>query len=178
MTSKWDIVTGRDVARRGRQSAESNPPDPMHGPFIREAASSDGPAITGPPAADAQPQDDWLQRLVKYIPAETIAAYIALDNLAKTLSKVSPHVAEWVVLAGMFVYTWVHMKRVRKVTRSAQIAISLVAFVGWAAGNGGPFESLSFWSPALGSMAVIAVTLIIPLVEPDALPVLSRRDQH
>jgi hypothetical protein len=87
--------------------------------------------------------------LVKYIPAETIAAYIALDNLAKVLPKFSPQVAEWLAFVGMFAYTWAHLKRIRRVTRPSQVAISLVAFTGWVAGTGGAFNSIPFGLPCL-----------------------------
>jgi hypothetical protein len=37
--------------------------------------------------------------------------------------------------------------------------------------HGWRLQQHSFWSPVLGSIAVIAVTLVIPLIEPDSLPI-------
>lgn len=159
----WDIRTTREV------EAERDTSEPYPERASAVGGKTPPPRRTAAGKRSGEPPDDYLKRLVRYIPAETIAAYIALDNLMKVQDKIPKAPLEWGVLGLMLIYTFFHMKRVRHVSSTSQVLISVGAFLAWAAGNGGPFDSLSFWSPAFGSAAVILATLAIPLIEPDSL---------
>lgn len=159
----WDIVTTSDVKKMADDAQRYAQRSSAVG------ASTTSRRRTTPAPTESNEPDDYLKRLVKFIPAETIAAYIALDNLMRSQDKVPKVALEWVVLALMIVYTYFHMKRIRRIANTKQVLLSVGAFVAWAAGNGGPFDSLTFWSPAFGSATVIIATLALPVIEPDTL---------
>jgi hypothetical protein len=47
-----------------------------------------------------------------------------------------------------------------------QIAVATVAFVVWGGALGGPFATLPWYAPYLGSLALIAYTLLVGLIVP------------
>lgn len=111
--------------------------------------------------------DDYTARLLKYIPAEVIAAYLAAQGIIESAgSDTGRQTALWIAAALGLVLTPLYLRRagVRKVR---QLTLSSVSFVVWVFALGGPFEGLEFYVPYHGSLALIAVSLIAPLVDPD-----------
>src|SRR5512133_2104017 len=104
------------------------------------------------------PDDSYRERLIKYIPAETIAMFIALYGITYYLSGSEdwyPLMARWILIAGILgtvLYLW----QADGVTAIVQIAISTIGFVLWAGALGvDPVASLPFYN------AVIAAALLI-----------------
>lgn len=125
--------------------------------------------IIMPPAPGAEstaPPDDYLGRLVKYVPAEVIAAFLAIDGVAKSLTGDTVQFAissvAYVVLA---VGTYPHLRYVAGVIKARQIMISVLAFLVWGFAIGGPFVFFDWWQPAFGAILVALVTFGIPIFE-------------
>lgn len=109
--------------------------------------------------------DDYKSRLLKYIPAEIVALYITLDAMIRSGNppwrQMGLWVAFWVTLVGVPAYLW----RVQRVRKWVQLLISTTAFAVWVFAIGGPFAVLSWYSPLLGGLVLVAYTFFIPIIE-------------
>lgn len=114
-----------------------------------------------------QVPDDYLTKVVKFVPAEIIAVYVAIDGLLKQASN-PPEFARWAVFLALLamtgLYTW-RFTRVKNLSPAyTQIAVSTTSFAVWVFALGGPFVFLSWYTPLYGSILLMLFTLIPPLV--------------
>jgi hypothetical protein len=110
--------------------------------------------------------DGYFDRIIKYIPADIVAGWVALDGFSKTL----PPVALWALfgIVAVLSYFWM-LKQTRQEGQPPAIRQALIAtasFAVWAfALQSGPFDTLTY-DPQYGSIALILYTLGIGLVIP------------
>lgn len=133
------------------------------------ARTRGGPAAApaAPAAAQGAPQekDGYLDRVLKYVPAEVVAVYLATAGLMAP-SKV-PWL-EWTVFGFMLLMTPVYLRRVLKVTRWQQLVVSTVAFAIWvfAANDGGPFRYLVTSTQPYAGVLAFLFTFAVGTIEP------------
>jgi len=134
----------------------------------RATAMSLAAGTPAPPVP--QEPDDFASRAIKYIPAEVVAAYVALQGMLTSASGPNsvPSSVAWLVFLGLLVltplYTW-RFTDVKGLTKPyTQVTIATFAFIVWVFALGGPFKALSWYNPVYGSILVIFFTLIPPLV--------------
>lgn len=114
--------------------------------------------------AAALEADSYKTRLIKYIPSEVVAVYLALDALIRSGQ---PAGSLWLWLAflvglvGVPLYLW----RLQKVRKIKQLLISTTAFVVWVLAIGGPFVAASWYDPMYGGVVLIAFTFFAPIIE-------------
>jgi hypothetical protein len=117
------------------------------------------------PSPQIPKEDDYTQKLLKYIPAEIVAAFIAIDGVIKSVTNPSI-VAQWVILGVLFLatvaYTWRASEKPGLPLAIDQICISSIAFFIWVFTLGGPFASLSWYMSYYGTIALILYTTLIP----------------
>jgi hypothetical protein len=104
---------------------------------------------------------------VKYIPAEIVAVFVAIDGVLKAASNVLPsfYWLMFVVLLGLTaLYTWRFTAVKGLPPAYVQIVISTVAFAVWVFALGGPFRFLEWYNPVYGSALLMVYTLVPPLV--------------
>lgn len=109
--------------------------------------------------------DDYLTKIIKYIPSEVVALYITLYGIASAARTEIPFaVISWFIfilgILGTVLYLW----RVSRVVDKLQILISTGAFVVWVFALGGPFLSLSWYHPVYGALLLPIYTFFIPIV--------------
>lgn len=125
--------------------------------------------ITSQLQAGGPSVDSFVDRLLKYIPADVVGGWIAVTGLLSTLNP-APSALVWglFVIFVVFAFAWTfrQTKLPGEPTAKKQIIIAGLAFVVWVFALGGPFAGFSWWSSALGSIALIVFTLAAPLVEP------------
>jgi hypothetical protein len=123
--------------------------------------------------AKAAPQvttDDLYARILKYIPAPLIGLYLMITNLwLGVLKGGAEEVAAWITLVA-FAALVVAFLLNRKVRRKSQIAVSVLAFVAWAAASPGPFELIGGWNEAFGTIALAAAVALLVVFRPGPLP--------
>jgi hypothetical protein len=89
--------------------------------------------------------EDYLERVAKFVPAEIIAAYLALRSFAPDPSSTDawPAWIELGVYALLVVITPLYLHKLggNVARKREQLALSTLAFVVWSYGIGGPF----FW---------------------------------
>ena len=123
------------------------------------------PAPAPAPAGTAGTQDDYIDRLMKLIPADTVALYLSLDGIVRSGLKGDPALSTWmwalfvVVTVGNVLY-W----RKTGVTDVVQYVVLTLAFVVWVFTIGGPFHDLPWYKPFMGSVLLGLFTFFAPLL--------------
>jgi hypothetical protein len=85
-------------------------------------------------------KDNFKDRLVKMIPGEVVAAYLACNTTITQFK--GEDFLYWVVLGFMLLLMPFYLVRIMKVTDTAQIVIMCVAFLLWCATIQKPFDLL------------------------------------
>jgi hypothetical protein len=123
------------------------------------------PSVVPPPAPSL---DNYTDRLLKYLPAESVALYLTLQGIV-----LSSFEGWWLIALLWFAFgigsigTLLYLWRGQQVTKIMQLAISTAAFVVWVLTLGGPFATLSWYKPAIGSILLLIFTFFVPLIKPD-----------
>ena len=118
--------------------------------------------------ADAEPVDTYIDRVVKYIPADIVAAWVAVSGIVKGAGAgINPIMTLKIAFgAGIvitFLWTWKQTSKQGLPPVWKQIIISTFAFGVWVIALGGPpFEI----NTAIGAILLIGFTLVAALVEP------------
>jgi hypothetical protein len=154
------VITASDI----RKLEAAAPP-----PAIREFEVVGGAAPPPPAAAASQPlvADDYLEQVAKYIPAEIVAGFVAINGIMNSITNVST-VFQWVVFGALLVltplYTWRVATDPKLGISVPQIIIATFAFLFWVFALGGPFTTLSWYMSYYGSIVLVLYTLIIPVI--------------
>jgi hypothetical protein len=102
--------------------------------------------------------ESYAERVAKYIPAEVVAVYMSLTGILKAVENDDSLKlgAAWFVFALGLIATPLYLTRMRRPQSGEgwQLVLATVSFALWAYTLGGPFETLSFYRPWLGSLAV------------------------
>jgi hypothetical protein len=113
--------------------------------------------------------DTYFDKILKYIPADIVGAWVAITGVIAGASQPKPAVL-WVVFLIMLAitpaWTWKQTKEPNKPPAKTQILVATGSFFVWVFALGGPFTSLSFYTPLYGSLALIIYTLLVGLVTP------------
>jgi hypothetical protein len=128
---------------------------------------------TGPktPMLDgtAEPQEDYLGRLVKYVPTEIIGLYLAASGPVPKSDGGQP-VILWLIFAACIiltpVYLWFATNDKEKGPLVLQIVLATIAFPVWVFAVGGPFMSLPWYQGYIASILLVFVTFIFGLIKP------------
>lgn len=154
------IVTDHDSERKLQEAVEKIRADAQRG------------MVAGSPTPRAETPDSYRDRLLKYIPAEIVAIYLALGGLLKTAppERTPIQTIEWVVFWIILGVTVPWQIKILKITKWQQVAVGTVAFVFWAVSLGDPFQTTwkAWYQPLYGSMALMLYTFLIPLFEPES----------
>ena len=122
---------------------------------------------------ESKESDNLVQRIVTYIPAESVGAYVAVSNFFQS--------KEGTVLEGFLTWYWVAFgvilgftpiymliatidpKLIRKTDpyKWYQVFVSPIAFALWAFALGGPFATFKWYHPAIAGVALILGTIAI-----------------
>jgi hypothetical protein len=117
------------------------------------------------------PEDSYRERLIKYIPVETVALFIAVYGITYYLSGSEiwyPLMARWILIAGILgtvLYLW----RVEGVRDMVQLAISTAGFFIWTFALGVvTVASLPYYNAVVAGVFLIVYVFGTPLI--DGLP--------
>ncbi len=134
-----------------------------------DVAKRKGAALETVEPAAPEEADRYLDRLVKYIPADVIALYLAVQTAVEGLQRGSQRQVGGILVFAIFgvgTYFWL---RKDGVTRTTQIAISIGAFVVWVlATSGGPLAAFDLADDARkwGAVMVPLFTFATAPIEP------------
>lgn len=115
-----------------------------------------------------RPVDTYFDRVVKYIPADVVAAWVATLGIVK--SGGGDSIVLWVafVFGLVITFLWVLRNTTEpgKPRAYTQCAISTAAFAVWVFALGEPFASAIPNQAMFGALLLIAFTLTVGLVVP------------
>jgi hypothetical protein len=137
-----------------------------------------GPRPAPAPFAASSPTveaDDYVDRLVKYIPSEIIALYLGAVNVVP-FKDPSRWTALWII-AGLSavctpIYMYVATREGGKPTLWSQIVISSIAFPVWVFAIGGPFRVFSWYDEKQWISAIVITfgTFLVGIYKPEPAP--------
>ena len=107
--------------------------------------------------------DNYWARVVKYVPGDVIAAWLALSGLlaGRTTAKIG-------VLIVITPISVLRATRVKGLPPArVQAMLSTVAFAVWVFAIGQPFSHYSFYDASYGGVAIILFTLVSGLIDPE-----------
>lgn len=114
------------------------------------------------------PDDSYRERLIKYVPAETLALFVALYGITYYISGSEdwfPLMARWILIAGILGtagYLW----QAEGVTDIVQITISVTGFILWAAALAVvPVTSLPYYNAAAAAVLLVLWIFLAPLID-------------
>jgi hypothetical protein len=119
--------------------------------------------------------DNYMSRVLKYIPSEIVMAYISIDGVLRTCY--NPNVwadrqvlwkLSWIIAAALTLITPLWLWRVTRVRRAPQLLISTISVPVWLFALGGPFALLDWYRPALGAIVLPLYTLMLPIISRSA----------
>lgn len=109
--------------------------------------------------------DGYQDRLLKYIPADVNAAWLALTGIVKSATDIPQNTVLWILFVVLLIltpiWTWYNTSEPKKPPAITQIVVSTGAFFVWVFASGEPFTSLSFYRSAYGAILLILYTLIV-----------------
>jgi hypothetical protein len=171
------IITAADVAaaRQSRVRVDTGAVAggvPNSGSVLPTADAESG-SLAGPTRASTpvvEKKDTYTDRLVKYIPAEVVAVYLAVAGMIGDPNATAANRwALWLSFGIIAVLTPPYLRRVAMVSKKSQVVISTLAFVVWVYYLGGPFTTFG-WYEGTGKMAALVVftlfTFAAPIFEP------------
>jgi hypothetical protein len=121
--------------------------------------------------------DSYVSKMVIYIPTEIIAAYVAVSGFIKGLPLRQQFTWFCIVAVGMLLltpaYLWSATASPGRKRTLAHPITGAIAFGAWVFATGGPFEhfqlapdgSSGWYSRAIGSIVLVFVCLMLPVIE-------------
>jgi len=119
-------------------------------------------------ASQDVPNDSYRERLIKYIPVETIALFIAVYGITYYLSGTEswyPVVARWILILGVL-STILYLWKGENINDAVQLGISAIGFLIWAFALGViTVTSLPLYNAIVAGLLLIAYVFITPLID-------------
>ena len=114
------------------------------------------------------PHDSYRERLIKYIPVETIALFIVVYGITYYLSGTEswyPIVARWILILG-FVGTVLYLWKVEGISDMVQLGISAIGFLIWACALGVvTVTALPFYNAVVAGLLLFVYVFLAPLID-------------
>lgn len=122
--------------------------------------------ITPANRQNAQAADDYSSRLVKYIPAEIITAFVTMNGMVASSDK---KWLQWVIFGALLILTPLYTHYLTRQPGAApakkQIAVSSVSYLLWVFAIGGPFVLTKWYDPIYGSLLLPLFTFVVPMLD-------------
>lgn len=127
------------------------------------------------PVVDGGREDTYFEKLLKYVPGDIVAAFVAIDGLLRDQSLANPVWLDWTVFGVLLVLAPLYAvyrpssppPPNLQAKRTFHAVAAVVAFTVWVFALGGPFATTwpELYRPMYGTILLIFTTLIIPLFE-------------
>ena len=164
--------------------AGAAPPDEAVASLVTTGAAARGRAkgahttagrseTAGAPGGVAVPtEDDYLTKLLKYVPLEVLGAYLFIAGVIDS-NVTKPHDHAWWLgglLIAILLLTVVYDIRVLSVVRPAQIAMSVVGLAIYVFATGGWFATTTWYEHWYAALALPLFGLLVAIVKLGPLP--------
>ena len=123
------------------------------------------------PPPESNSTDSYFEKLIKYIPADIVAAYVTIAGILSEHNN-DPLWLTWAVFGCLLALTPLYVCWIKTSppgimpSKTFHLAASCLAFTVWVFALGGPFAaSFDWYRPFFGSIALILTTLLLPALE-------------
>src|ERR1700683_1753657 len=179
-----DVDRYMDPGRRNPKTLTANPPSGFV-PALAPANTAQGGAApaggvvaaasattTAPGGVAVPSEDDYLTKVVKYIPPEVLAAYLFMAGVIDSNVTNRHDHAIWLgsLLVGVLVLTIPYDLRVLKVARWSQIGMSVFGIAVYVFAVGGWFATTTWYHQWYASIVVPLFGLVIAILKLPPLP--------
>jgi hypothetical protein len=149
---------------------------------LTDPGSTDPKTLTAQPARGGiaiSSEDDYLTKVVKYVPVEVLAAYLFMAGVINSNVTGRHDRAMWLggLLIGTLVLTIPYGLRVLNIVRWQQVAISVVGIAVYVFALGGWFATTTWYHQWYASIVVPVFGLLIAVLKLPALPASSTAPQ-
>ncbi len=129
-----------------------------------------GPAAPG--GVTVPSEDDYLTKVIKYVPVEVLAAYLLMAGVIDSNVTGKHDHAIWLgaLLGGVLLLTIPYDRQVLKIVRWSQVAISLVGLAVYVFALGGWFATTTWYHQWYASIVVPVFALLIAILKLPPLP--------
>jgi hypothetical protein len=117
-------------------------------------------------------EDNYVTKLIKYIPAESVAAYLAAYGIVTPVQHQIPYrTVLWIIAGSLFAFTFLWQLFGASDRREGlplpfyQAIVSTIAFAVWVSVASGDILIGNGWHQVYGSLLALAITLFVPLLE-------------
>jgi hypothetical protein len=117
-----------------------------------------------------QEADDLFTQILKYIPAEIVAAFLTIDGIFQSALKPPDLTIQWAMFFLLLFCTPIYLWRVTNDNNlnaaKGQMIVGTIAFFIWVFAIGGPFTSFEWYTENVywGSIGVAVCTFIFPII--------------
>jgi hypothetical protein len=163
MAFNRNIITDKDI--KNLIASQQNPPTSNPPRTLADAP----PAL--PPGGNST-GDDYMTRLLKYVPLEVLGFYLAIATIISSNAN-SDSALSWslgTLLAGSLVLVAIWDRLTLGIVRTCQICISVVGFAIYVFATGGWFLTTSWYHLWFGAIALAVFAMFVQLVPVPALP--------
>lgn len=110
--------------------------------------------------------DDYIDRLMKFVPVEIVGLYTIIEVNLKSLFE-GQYFGPW--LLGLLIFgliaTFFYVRFYLKIVRWTQILITELGFTVWVFTIGGWFDTLNFWKAEWGIIAAVIYLFIVKVIK-------------
>jgi hypothetical protein len=136
-------------------------------PTVRRGSddvSGDGSTRRG----GTETKDEYKEKLLKLIPADTVAAYVTLQGVLLSVMNTPDRQGAlqgwlWGLMVVIAVFNIFYLQRLQGVKDVKQLALMTIAFFIWVLSIGGPFQYISGYEPFMGSIILGLFTFALPI---------------
>lgn len=162
------IPSALSVAPPSWTDAVAPAPVGTTGPGVAARVAVLAGAPTGPGGVPIPTEDDYLTKLIKFVPLEVLGAYLAIAGTITSNVSNKSDLAAWLgyTVIGFVIITALYDWRVLKIARITQIVVSVVGFGVYVFSIGGWFGTTSWyhaWYAAIALPLFGLVAAIVPL---------------
>jgi hypothetical protein len=164
-----NIITAADVAA----ARAGNPPRTLAAnPPAGIVPGAQAAVAVGPGGVPISSEDDYLTKVLKYLPLEVVGAYLFIAGVVDSNVTIRRDHAYWLggLLIGFGIITALYDWRVLKIVRITQMVMSVVALVVYVFAVGGWFATTSWYHPWYAAIALPIFALLVAIVPVPPLP--------
>lgn len=179
-----DIERLLDPKRKNPKTLTANPPSgflPTPAPAVAAQAAKapsgavpggDGAQPAAPGGVAVPSEDDYLTKVVKYVPVEVLAAYLFMAGVIDSNVSSKHDHAIWLggLLIGVVVLTIPYDLRVLNVVRWSQITMSIAGIAVYVFALGGWFATTTWYHQWYASIVLPVFGLLVAILKLPPLP--------
>jgi hypothetical protein len=163
-----NIITKADIAQMSAAETAGDVPKTLD---TKPPASA--PQATAAPGGVVVPtEDDYITKLLKYIPIEILGAYLFMQTVVNSNVTTKHAHAVWLLclLIGAGILTFAYDRWVLSIIRLTQCLMSVLAFAVYVFAMGGWFATTGWYHQWYASIAVPTFVVLVGIIPVKPLP--------